>query len=194
MKLTTIYTKTGDKGTTSLADGTRIPKNHVRPEAYGTVDETNATVGLARAFAQERCGEWPQAAARLETELERIQQLLFNLGSDLATPQDTEVTSIPRISKDDVDYLEALIDELNADLGALGSFILPGGGPVSGCLHQARTICRRAERRLLRLAETEDIGAWPLPFINRLADVFFVLSRWVAKQMGEKEILWRPRR
>lgn len=186
-----IYTRGGDGGTTSLVGGARIEKSHRRVEAYGTVDELNAAVGVVRALAARDRGRCPEAADRLEEELRRIQNLLFDLGGELAAREGEHLPGQPRIREDDVRQLEGLIDELNGELGELASFLLPGGGVVSAHLHQARTVCRRAERVVLGLAAEEPIGGLVVPFLNRLSDVFFVLSRWISQQSGEREYLWR---
>jgi cob(I)alamin adenosyltransferase len=153
------------------------------------VDELNAAVGLARAFNQDA----PAAAARdrLEAILKRIQNELFDLGSELATPPDAFYEGMFRVGDDEVAALERLMDECEQDLEPLSSFVLPGGGRVSAFLHQCRTVCRRAERIVLRLQRDDDaIGSGPLRYLNRLSDLFFVLSRWIGKQNGEREFLW----
>lgn len=191
VRLNRIYTRGGDKGTTALVGGRRVEKDALRLETYGTIDEVNAAVGLARTFLEQRRADQPAVVARLDAELRRIQNLLFDLGSDLATPIDQRFEGQPLIEPAEVGRLEQLIDELNAELEPLESFVLPGGGPVNGFLHQARTVCRRAERAIYRLSKQEPIGEPVLPFVNRLSDTFFVLSRWVAKKLGEREYLWR---
>jgi cob(I)alamin adenosyltransferase len=165
-----------------------VPKDAQRVESYGAVDELNAVLGLARSFNAAA----PPSAARdkLETILQRLQNELFDLGSELATPPDAEYEGMFKVSADDVRALEQLMDECQKDLEPLKSFVLPGGGPVSAFLHQARTVCRRVERGLLRLSREEEIGEYALPYINRLSDLLFVLSRWIAKQSGEREYLW----
>lgn len=191
VRLTKIYTRGGDKGTTSLVGGQRVEKDALRLETYGTIDEVNAAVGLARTFLEQRRADQPAVVERLDAELRRIQNLLFDLGSDLATPIGSRFPGQPLIELAEVERLEALIDELNAEMEPLDSFVLPGGGPVNGFLHQARTVCRRAERAIYRLSKQEPIGEPVLPFVNRLSDTFFVLSRWVTKKLGEREYLWR---
>jgi len=188
IRITRVYTRSGDKGDTGLVGGRRVPKDAVRIEAYGTVDELNAIVGLARTFN----GDGPASPARdrLEDILKRLQNELFDLGSELATPADAAYEGMFRVGPDDVKALERLMDECQKDLAPLNSFILPGGGKASAFLHQCRTVCRRAERIVLRLSRDEDIGPWPLRYLNRLSDVFFVLSRWIAKHAGEPEHLW----
>lgn len=188
IRITRVYTRTGDKGDTALVGGKRVPKDSPRIEAYGTVDELNAIVGLARAFNHE--GTATAARDRLEDILKRIQNELFDLGSELATPPDAVYDGMFRVGDGEVTALELLMDECEKDLEPLNSFVLPGGGRVSALLHQCRTVCRRAERIVLRLGREEDIGEGPLRYLNRLSDLFFVLSRWIGKQNGEREFLW----
>ena len=188
IRITRVYTRTGDQGNTRLVGGKRVPKDALRIEAYGTVDELNAIVGLARVFNDAAS---PSAARdRMEQILKRLQNELFDLGSELATPPDATYEGMFRVAAEDVKALERLMDDCQRDLEPLNSFILPGGGRVSAFLHQCRTVCRRAERIVLRLSREEDIGPWPLRYLNRLGDLFFVLSRWIAKQAGEPEYLW----
>jgi cob(I)alamin adenosyltransferase len=145
-------------------------------------------LGLARSFNAQ--GEPSPVRERLEAILRRLQNELFDLGSELATPPDAVYEGMFRVSGDDVQALEDLMDDLQKDLETLRSFVLPGGGPVSGFLHLARTVCRRAEREILRLAHEEEIGADVLAYVNRLSDLLFVLSRWAGRQGGESEFLW----
>jgi len=188
IRITRVYTRTGDDGTTALVGGARVPKDAPRVECYGAIDELNAVLGLARSFNAEA----PASPARdkLETILARVQNELFDLGSELATPPDSEYEGMFKVSAEDVLALEQLMDECQTELEPLKSFILPGGGPVSAFLHQARTVCRRAERDVLRLSRQEPIGEHVLAYVNRLSDLLFVLSRWVGKQRGEREYLW----
>ena len=191
--LSRIYTRTGDAGETSLGDGTRVPKHALRVEAYGTVDELNAAVGLVRVFNAERLRVRSRARARhvwLDATLRKIQNQLFDLGSELATPPDAAYEGMFRIGAGEVTELERLMDECQKSLSPLKSFILPGGGRVHGFLHQARTVCRRAEREVLALSRVEPVSEWPLRYLNRLSDLFFVLGRWAGKHMGEKEYYW----
>lgn len=188
IRITRVYTRTGDKGTTALVGGARVPKDSPRIVAYGTIDELNATIGLARAFNDERV---PQPARdRLEQILKGLQNELFDLGSELATPPDAVYEGMFRVDAEAVQRLEALMDECQRDLEPLDSFVLPGGGRTSAFLHQARTVCRRAERDILALGRAEGIGEHVLPYVNRLSDLLFVLSRWVSKASGEPELLW----
>ena len=193
IRITRVYTRTGDAGETALVGGRRVAKDAPRIEAYGTIDELNAAIGLARVFNAER----PRGRAgagtarrRLDEILRRLQNELFDLGSELATPADAVYEGMFRVGAGEVTGLERLIDECQKDLAPLKSFILPGGGRVGGFLHLARTVCRRAERRLLALSRVEPIGEWPLKYVNRLSDLLFVLARWIAKKTGEAEYLW----
>jgi cob(I)alamin adenosyltransferase len=187
VRINKVYTRTGDDGTTGLVGGARAPKDSARIEAYGTVDELNAAVGLARAaLAASR------ARPRLEPCLLRVQNELFNLGAELATPDAARRARSPAVAERHVEALEREIDALNEELPELRSFVLPGGGEVSARLHLARTICRRAERRTLALGRVEPIGDHAVKYLNRLSDALFVLGRWAAHADGEPEPLWEP--
>ena len=190
MRITKVYTRGGDKGMTSLVGGKRVAKNHQRINAYGTVDELNSVMGIARTFSNDGSIH----GDRLDLMFHRVQNDLFNLGSDLATPADKRWEGMYRVGGEDVDRLEKWIDELNEDLGPLTEFILPGGGPVGAFMHQARTVCRRAEREVLDLMEQDDtVGMGPMRYLNRLSDWCFVAGRWAAKAHKEAEFLWeRP--
>lgn len=183
--LNKIYTRTGDAGDTALGDGTRVAKHASRVEAYGTVDETNATVGLARLHAD---GE-------MEAALSRIQNDLFDLGADLCRPnmeQDVEAEYPPlRMAQSQVDRLEAEIDAMNGGLQPLRSFILPGGSALAAQLHLCRTVSRRAERLTVELSTTEGVNEAAIIYLNRLSDWFFVASR-VANGNGADDVLWVP--
>jgi len=187
IRITRVYTRSGDQGETGLVGGKRVPKDALRIEAYGTIDELNSIVGIARVFNADAPAN--PASERLEEMLKRVQNELFDLGSELATPPAAFYQGMFRVTADDVTVLERLMDECQKDLPPLDSFILPGGGKVSAFLHQCRTVCRRAERIVLRLGREEDIGPWPLRYLNRLSDLFFVLSRWTAKHSGEPDYL-----
>ena len=189
IRITKVYTRTGDKGFTKLVGGKKVAKDAARIEAYGTIDELNSILGLARVFNDDLKDRLP-AAQQLDEIFRRLQNELFDLGSELATPPDSSYEGMFRVGDGEVESLEKLIDELQKDLAPLNSFILPGGGKVSGFLHQARTVCRRAEREILRLSREEEIGPGPLKYVNRLSDLLFVLSRWVSKNLGEPEYLW----
>jgi cob(I)alamin adenosyltransferase len=187
-RLTKIYTRTGDKGETGLVGGKRVSKDSPRLWAYGTVDELNSVIGLARAFNAEKKSA---AGCKIDTVLVRIQHALFNVGAELATlPQDHR-PGMPGVGKKEITALEKLMDELNAELGPLREFILPAGGKTGAALHQARTICRRAERFCVRLAREERIGEFVVPYLNRLSDALFVMARWANKKQGVKETFWR---
>ena len=184
VKLTRIYTRGGDRGQTSLGDGRRVAKHDRRVAAYGAVDETNAVIGLAR----QHTAALPDADAMLA----RIQNDLFDLGADLCTPHEEAPKYPPlRIVPAQVERLEREIDALNAGLAPLNSFILPGGTPAGAWLHLARTVARRAEREITLLAESEEVAAPALHYINRLSDHLFVLGRAVNDQ-GRADVLWVP--
>ena len=188
VRLTRIYTRGGDKGETSLGDGTRVPKGNLRVAAYGTVDEANAVVGIARLHTSGQDGDLGEADAMLG----RIQNDLFDLGADLCTPEVENPQWPPlRIVDAQVDRLEREIDAMNDALSPLNSFILPGGHPAAAQLHLARTVVRRAERLMTDLAAQEAVGDAALRYINRLSDHLFVLSRWVNGR-GAGDVLWVP--
>lgn len=190
MRITKVYTRVGDKGSTSLVGGRKVSKGESRIEAYGTVDELNAIIGLARTFNGRSEAE-KNVVERVNELLEFIQNDLFHLGADLATLPDDRWEGMTLISTDDITRLEKWIDDLNADLPPLKEFILPGGGPVGAFLHQARTVCRRAERELVRLSgDAPESIENTLPYLNRLSDFLFVLGRWAAAKHGEAEYLW----
>ena len=190
IRITRVYTRTGDDGMTALVGGKRVPKDAARIEAYGTVDELNAVVGLVRAWNEEGKGQ-RELHLRLDAILQEIQQELFDLGSELATPEDFTYDGMHRMGEEEVTRIERVIDECQEELKPLKSFILPGGGRISAQLHQCRTVCRRAEREILGLSRIENVGEWPLRYVNRLSDLFFVLGRWVGKNLGETEYLWQ---
>lgn len=182
--LNRIYTRTGDGGSTRLATGETVSKTDLRVEAYGSVDEVNACLGLARLHT---AGD-----AALDAMLGRIQNELFDLGADLSTPPRSDETAVLRVSAGQVERLEAEIDTLNAELPPLQSFILPGGTPAAAALHLARTVCRRAERAAVRLREAQGDSVSPaaLRYLNRLSDWLFVASRH-ANDRGRAEVFWR---
>jgi cob(I)alamin adenosyltransferase len=190
MRITKVYTKTGDKGKTRLAGGQQVWKDSLRVEAYGTIDEVNASVGVVRVINGEMV-ERSGHAKRLEDELRWVQNKLFDVGGILATAPGQTFKNMPRVTRADVIRLEKLIDRCQDELEPLKEFILPGGGKVSGFLHQARTVCRRAERLCVRLSREEPVDATIIKFVNRLSDTLFVLARWVAKTQGEPEFLWQ---
>src|SRR5580658_9028535 len=179
-----VYTRRGDSGQTSLAGGQRLPKNDLRIEAYGTVDELNSFIGLARESARE--------LPELDQILRRVQHELFNLGSILATlPEDVHPKQA-RITPAESDQLEREIDRMNEEVPPLRSFVLPGGSRLNAELHICRTICRRAERICVSLGETTALDESILKYLNRLSDAFFVWSRWASHRLGVPEILWEP--
>ena len=186
--LSRIYTRTGDKGETGLVGGQRVPKDSLRIEAYGTVDELNAAVGICRALAAQP----PAPLAQLGADLLRVQHQLFNLGSILATlPQDVGPRQ-PRPTDADIAWLEASMDRATAQLPALTSFVLAGDSLLHAHLHLARTVARRAERLAVSLRREEGCGDLEVRYLNRLSDALFVWSRWVAHEQGLPETLWRP--
>ncbi len=189
IRINRVYTRTGDGGDTALVGGRRVPKDSLRIDSYGDVDELNAALGLARVFNEERLAEG-EAHRWLDEVFRRLQNELFDLGSELATPKDAEYQGMHHIGADEVTGLEQLIDRCQADLAPLKSFILPGGGRVSGFLHQARTICRRAERKIVALGRVEELSPHLVEYVNRMSDLLFVLGRWVAKSTSENEYLW----
>jgi len=185
-QLDRIYTKTGDEGMTGLGGGRRVSKDSPRVRAYGTVDELNSLLGVALAQGLDE---------RLTVELGRVQNELFDLGSDLCWPEDDERRGrIPTVQPHHVEQLEATIDELNAVVGPLTNFLLPGGSPGAAQLHVARTVCRRAEREAITLSHEERIGELVLPYLNRLSDALFVMARYENHQRGVPEPIWQPGR
>lgn len=179
-----IYTKTGDKGMTSLIGGTRVPKNNVRLEAYGTIDELNSFLGMIRAYPID---------ARAAADIVRIQDILFFVGGNLAT--DTSVKDLNirlGVSEEDLLCLEKAIDRMDEELPPLTSFVLPGGDQAVSFCHIARTVCRRAERRIMDMSAAYEVDELVIRYINRLSDYLFVLSRKVAHDAGVEEIKWEP--
>jgi cob(I)alamin adenosyltransferase len=191
VRLNRIYTKTGDGGQTRLVGGQKVPKNSPRLECYGTVDELMACLGLVRT-ALETTSPVPPGAAELGAIVRRVQNELFNLGSDLATLPADRHPKQPIIEARHVEALEREIDGFNEALPALKSFILPGGGWVAAYLHLARTVCRRAERLAVALAESEPVSPQAIPYLNRLSDALFVMGRHASRLYGEPEPLWEP--
>lgn len=178
-----IYTKTGDKGTTALFGGTRVSKHSIRIETYGTVDELNATIGIALTENQ--------IPDSVRTTLLQLSSLLFSVGADLATPlHPTPKYPIPRIEASHSEWLEQFIDQYDTELEPLKNFILPGGTKASAYLHLARTVCRRAERLAVLLAEQEDIGDAIIPFLNRLSDYLFTTARYVNFKNNVQDVQW----
>ena len=183
--LNRIYTRAGDAGTTRLASGAPVSKADLRVEAYGSIDETNAAIGVARLST---AGD-----GALDPILARVQNDLFDLGADLATPPAANEAERPRLRIIDgqVARLEAEIDQLNDAMSALTSFVLPGGSPAAAALHLARTVCRRAERACVALAAREEVSAAALKYVNRLSDLLFVAARY-ANDQGRADVLWTP--
>jgi cob(I)alamin adenosyltransferase len=178
-RLSKIYTRTGDDGTTGLADGSRVPKHHLRIEAFGTVDETSSAIALVLAE--------PGVPDAIRTLLLDVQNDLFEVGAELSMPE------YPGVDAASVTRLETALDTLNADLPPLREFVLPGGDRAAAACHLARTICRRAERRATELAAADAVGAELLRYLNRLSDLLFVIARCLARRDGGSELLWKKR-
>ncbi len=200
-KLTRIYTRTGDDGTTGLVGGQRVKKNALRIEAYGTIDELSAVIGLARTALTDVQRTRPvqdvrrayETARELDAWLAWTQDVLFNLGSDLATLPQDRWDGMPLVGPDDATALERAIDRAQKDLEPLANFILAGGAYPGAFLHQARTVCRRAERLLIALRDDEAISADVVKYVNRLSDALFVWSRWINHALDQPEHLWNPK-
>jgi cob(I)alamin adenosyltransferase len=186
MRITKVYTKTGDKGKTRLAGGQVVWKDNLRVEAYGTVDELNAAIGMVRAMC-----ETTSAVQSLQDDLRWTQNKLFDIGGLLATAPGQSFNNMPQVTAADTARLERLIDRCQIELAPLKEFILPGGGTIGSQLHVARTICRRAERRCVSLMRNESVLASIVIFLNRLSDALFVLARWVAKEEAKAEVYWQ---
>ena len=184
VKLDKIYTRGGDKGETSLGDGTRSPKESARIHAIGEVDEANATIGLVRLAADAAGEEFGESLARIQNDL-------FDLGADLSRPGDDPADGKLHIQSNQVDRLEREIDDLNESLTPLTSFVLPGGSELGARLHISRTVTRRAERAVAALAASEAVNAQALAYLNRLSDLMFVMGR-AANDQGRSDILWQP--
>ena len=189
LALNRIYTRRGDQGQTSLVGGQRAPKNALRIECYGTVDELNSFIGLAAVTAADSAS--PRLTT-LESILRRVQHELFNLGSILATLPEDVGPQQPRVTATEVEQLEREIDAANAELQPLRSFVLPGGSRLNAELHVCRTVCRRAERLVVALAQAESVPAEAIQYLNRLSDALFVWSRWANHTLGAEEVLWSP--
>ena len=180
-----VYTKTGDKGSTALFGGARVPKNHIRIESYGTVDELNSYVGLIRDYLENEA---------LRETLKEIQDRLFTLGAILATDPSKDNLKTPDLHEADVTYLESEIDAMEEKLPALKHFILPGGHPAVSFCHVARCVCRRAERMTVALNENESVLPVVMQYLNRLSDYLFVLGRYVGSLLEAEEVCWIPRK
>ena len=184
-RITKVYTRTGDDGTTGLGGGGRVGKDSPRIEAYGTVDELNSHIGLALAAGVNET---------IAPALASIQNDLFHLGSDLCIPEaEKERRPAPRIEQRHIDALEALMDRLSEELPALENFVLPGGAPGAAQLHVARTVCRRAERQVIALSRREAVGPHTIQYLNRLSDALFVMARHENKRRGIPDVLWNSR-
>ena len=184
-RITRVYTRTGDDGTTGLGGGQRVPKDSVRIETYGTVDELSSEIGAAIALG---------LSPRLTGTLERIQNELFNVGSDLCIlEEDKARMPVPVVEARHVEALEKLMDELSSELPSLDNFILPGGSPGAARLHVARTVCRRAERLAVSLAREEAVGPFVVRYLNRLSDALFVMARYENLHRGIPDVLWNSR-
>ncbi len=183
MKLDKIYTRTGDEGKTSLGDGSRLPKFHLRVSAYGSIDEANSVIGLAMLNVSD---------LKILKLLRHIQNDLFDVGADLCRPERPDSDKpLLRITEDQVTWLENEIDRFNSELDPLTSFVLPGGSPASAGLHHARTVTRRAERDVVRLSADEPINPAVLRYVNRLSDLLFVLARFL-NDKGKEDVRWQP--
>ena len=181
-----IYTKTGDKGTTSLIGGTKVPKSHLRIESYGTVDELNSHIGYCNDLIQN---------PTVNGLMKEIQDRLFTIGSSLATdPEKESAMKIPDLKEEDITLLENEMDKMDESLPAMKSFVLPGGHPIVSSLHIARCVCRRAERSCVRMQyEQMEVDEKVIKYLNRLSDYLFVLSRFIAQELGVSEVPWKPR-
>jgi len=189
MRITKVYTRTGDAGRTRLAGGQSVWKDCLRVEVYGTVDELSAVLGVAKAFNGEGAGPGT-CVEQVDEDLRWIQNKLFDVGGLLATAPGQTFKNMPRVRGSDVTRLERMIDRCQKDLKPLKEFILPGGGKVPALLHHARTVCRRAERLCVRLSREEPVEPVIVKFLNRLSDTLFVLARWVSTMRAEPEVLW----
>jgi cob(I)alamin adenosyltransferase len=190
IRLTKIYTRTGDKGLTALVGGERVPKESGRLEAYGTIDELNTIVGIVRTYLADYRARLGKDFTWYAEMLRRVQNELFDVGSELATRPDGEYEGMHRVGDAETKLLEQEMDRMQRALEPLKSFTLPGGGVLNAFLHQARTVCRRAERVCWAVKRDEPISDQLIIYINRLSDHLFVQSRWIAKRLGEPEFLW----
>lgn len=191
-KLTRIYTRTGDDGTTGLVGGTRVKKNTLRIASYGTLDELSSHIGVARSAMRTSLDD--DRVARLDAWLAWTQDALFNLGSELATPRDKRWEEMPLVSADDAKALERAIDEAQTDLEPLANFIHPGGSPAGAQLHVARTVCRRAERLMISLRDEDpELSPETIRYVNRLSDALFVWARWINERLKVPEPIWNSK-
>jgi len=190
VKITKVYTRTGDTGQTGLVGGKRLTKDHPRIEAYGSVDEWNSVLVIVLSFLVQK--DPSKRRDKLEVILEAIQQKLFDMGSELAALPGDEYVGQITLQAEDAKWLEEIIDAMNDELQPLKSFILPGGTSLNVFLHLARTVCRRAERDILKLKQIDLVSPEIIKYINRLSDLLFVAGRWATETLGEKETLWQP--
>jgi cob(I)alamin adenosyltransferase len=190
IRLTRIYTRSGDRGLTALVGGARVPKESARLEAYGTIDELNSIVGIVRSYLPSCKRRFGKDYGWYSESLRRIQNELFDVGSELATPPPADYAGMHKMSAAEVKKLEDEMDQMQQELKPLNSFTLPGGGMLNAFLHQARTVCRRAERVCWALRRIEPINDHLIIYVNRLSDHLFVQSRWVANRLKEPEFLW----
>jgi len=190
IRLSRIYTRTGDKGQTALVGGKRVPKESARLEAYGTIDELNSIIGIVRTYLPQFRDRFGADFEPYSESLRRIQNELFDVGSELATPPDGEYPQMHKMGAGEIRKLEEEMDAMEQELEPLKSFTLPGGGVLNAFLHQARTVCRRAERVMWAVKREEEIADQDIIYINRLSDHLFVQSRWIAKRLNEPEFLW----
>ncbi len=191
VRINKVYTRSGDDGRTGLVGGKRASKDDLRVHCYGEVDELNSVLGVVRATLAAPPYARRKAARSLDAVLGALQQELFDLGGELATPPGSRIEGMPSVGDEHVERLEGWIDELQPDLGELRSFILPGGGTAGALLHQARTVCRRAERSVTTLVGKRGASVWTVRYLNRLSDLLFVQARWIAAKTGHAETLWQ---
>ena len=189
IRINKVYTRTGDSGKTRLIGGKKLWKDNARVEAYGTVDELNAAIGICREYLKETGNE---KFGSLISLLKSIQNELFNLGTQLASAKGSDPYNLPKLYDDDILKLESEIDTANESLSELTSFVLPGGSIINAQFHIARNVCRRAERRVVSLSRKENVNSANIRYLNRLSDALFVWSRWVSKIIGDEENLWDP--
>ena len=189
IRINKVYTRSGDAGKTHLIGGEERWKDNIRVEAFGTVDELNAEIGLCRELVKETSNEKFHS---LIVFLKYIQNELFNLGTQLAMTEENDSKNLPKLSDDAIMKLETEIDTANKSLSELTSFVLPGGSVINAQFHIARNVCRRAERRIISLSKKENVNSENIRYLNRLSDALFVWSRWVSKIIGDEENLWEP--
>lgn len=191
IRIDRVYTRSGDDGQTGLVGGKRVDKDDLRIASYGDVDELNSVIGVVRSALASPPYAGGEPAARIDAVLGFVQQELFDLGSELATPPEAEYEGMIRIGDEQITRLEGWMDELSPDLPELKSFVLPGGGAAGAALHVARTVCRRAERTATALVRRGDTAPATARYLNRLSDLLFVQSRWIAIATGHAEVLWQ---